>query len=147
MTFIQHTKHSRLVNRVREKLADIQKVGKIKVKMVERSGEKLVDLLHKYHPWSQKECDRKDCWPCTSAGEENKKKENATKGNIVYETYCVTCEKEEEKKKIKLDETEENISNNDVSKKRKVPEKIRKKKKGRYIISISMWVKVIGVCM
>ena len=45
--FIQHTMHSRLFKRMREKLSDIKKVGRIKVKMVERCVDKLTDLLHK----------------------------------------------------------------------------------------------------
>ena len=68
--FIQHMMHSRLFKRMREKLSDIKKVGRIKVKMVKRCVDKLTDLLHKSYPWSVTGCGREDCWPCALSGEE-----------------------------------------------------------------------------
>ena len=73
MIFVQHTKHSRLASRIRERLKDLEKVGKIKVKLVEICGMKIVDLLHKSNIWGEKECGRNDCWSCSERNEGGKK--------------------------------------------------------------------------
>ena len=62
--FLQHTAHSELATRVREKLSELEKVGKVKVKIVERCGDKLVDLLHKSNVCADLDCGRDNCWPC-----------------------------------------------------------------------------------
>ena len=97
--FMQHTKHSELARRVRAKLSELEKVGKIKVKIVERSGTKLQELLHKSNVWEERDCLRDDCWVCT---EENLggKKGQCYKKNITYETYCITCYKKEERERL-----------------------------------------------
>ena len=79
-------------------MAEIEKVGKIRVKIVERSGDKLVDFLNNLNPQSQTDCDRKDCWLCVSTGEESGEKGMCYKRCLVYETFCVTCEKGEDEK-------------------------------------------------
>ena len=103
--FIQHTKHSRLASRIREKLSELEKIGKIKVKIVERNGVKLVDLLHKSNIWGEENCMREDCWNCS---EENVggKMGACYKKNIVYETYCITCQENEEKEEKEKREKE-----------------------------------------
>ena len=84
---------------MRFKLSELEKVGKIKVKIVERSGTKLQELLHKSNVWEERDCLRDDCWVCT---EENLggKKGQCYKKNITYETYCITCYKEEERERL-----------------------------------------------
>ena len=69
VSFIQHTMHSEMVRRMREKLKEIEKVGKFKIKLVEKTGDKVVDLLHKSNPWSDEDCGRMDCLLCNSASE------------------------------------------------------------------------------
>ena len=61
--------HSEIVRRMREKLKEIEKVGKFKIKLVEKTGDKIVDLLHKSNPWSDEDCGRMACLLCNSAGE------------------------------------------------------------------------------
>ena len=53
--FLQHTLHSELAQRVRRKLSELEKVGQIKIKIVERSGTKLEELLHKSNVWEEKD--------------------------------------------------------------------------------------------
>ena len=48
--FIEYTEGSELARRVRDKLEKIEKVGRIKVKIVERAGAKIVELLHRSNP-------------------------------------------------------------------------------------------------
>ena len=56
--FLQHTLHSELAKNIRKRLQDIEKVCKIKIKVVERTGDKVVDLLHKSDAWSSQDCMR-----------------------------------------------------------------------------------------
>ena len=42
-----------MAKRMREKLEILEKLGTMKIKIVERAGEKLVDMLHKSNAWSE----------------------------------------------------------------------------------------------
>ena len=44
--FIQRTEHSIMAKNIRSRLSELEKVGVMKIKIVERAGDKLVDLLH-----------------------------------------------------------------------------------------------------
>ena len=92
--FIQHTPNSELAKRIRDKLKELEKVGNIKIKIVERTGDKLSDILHKSDSWSDEDCGRVDCLVCASAGEKDVKGK-CKKRNVIYETYCETCEMED----------------------------------------------------
>ena len=89
--FVQHTPYSEMAKRMREKLNNLEKLGKFKIKLVERAGNKLVDVLHKSNAWGEKDCERIDCLICSTS---NAKKGSCRKRNVLYETYCITCEKD-----------------------------------------------------
>ena len=89
--FIQYTPYSEVAKAIRSRLKDIEKICKIKIKIVEKTGDKLVDILHKSDPWSKQDCMREDCWPCNSSGENEKNKGSCRKRSILYETYCELC--------------------------------------------------------
>ena len=93
--FIQYTDHSELAKVIRKRLEDLEKVGRIKVKLVERTGNKIVDLLHKSDAWGDSDCMRDDCWTCQSCEKEEKPKGKCKRRSILYETYCETCEDSE----------------------------------------------------
>ena len=103
VVFIQHTLHSELARNIRRRLKDVEKACIIKVKIVERTGDKIVDLLHKSDAWANRDCLRKDCWPCASAGE-NGTKGKCNRRSVLYETYCETCEEEN---KLNMDSEKE----------------------------------------
>ena len=125
--FIQHTEHSTLARNIRCRLQELEKNGKIKIKIVERAGEKLVDLLHRSDAWSNRDCDRLDCLICESAGEEGTKGA-CKRRSIIYETYCVTCQEEKEKlEEIRNDNKE--TTERDENKKRKLENNNEKEKK------------------
>ena len=69
VVFIPHTENSELAKRMRAKLEALEKLGNLKMKVVEQTGDKVVDLLHRSDPWSNKDCGREDCLLCKSAGE------------------------------------------------------------------------------
>ena len=106
--FVQHTPYSEMAKRMREKLNSLEKLGKFKIKIVERAGNKLVDVLHKSNAWGEKDCERIDCLICNTS---NAKKGSCRKRNVLYETYCITCEKDAKKKREKEEGDEEYILN------------------------------------
>ena len=108
--FVQHTKHSRMAANIREKLKELEKVGRIKVKIVERCGTKIVDLITKSNLWGDKDCERDDCWSCSETNRGGKKGD-CFKKNIVYETYCITCKEIEEKEENEKEEKEKKENN------------------------------------
>ena len=116
VVFVPHTRKSELAKRLREKLESLEKLGNLKIKIVEETGEKLVDLLHRSDAWSNTDCNREDCLICCSAGEEEKKGK-CKRRNVVYETYCITCREKEEKER-KDKELKENTEEKEL------PEKI-----------------------
>ena len=93
--FIPHTENSELAKRVREKLKSFEEISCIRVRIVERIGKKLVDILHKSNPWEAIHCEREDCMFCNS-GEEKLLGKCKSK-NIVYETECMLCKRDERK--------------------------------------------------
>ena len=96
--FVPHTERSELAKRWRLRLEQFEKVGSIKIKVVERAGSKVVDLLHKSNSWEDLDCEREVCLICASCvGTEKRGK--CKKRNIVYETYCITCQKKYELEK------------------------------------------------
>ena len=85
--FVPHTKDSELAKRIREKLKSFEEVSSIRIRIVERTGEKLVNILHKSNPWEAVDCKRDDCKFC----ENEKLIGKCKKRNIVYETECMIC--------------------------------------------------------
>ena len=51
-------KCKKLAKRVIEKLKDLEKIRKIRIKLVEHTGDKLLDILHKSDSLSDEECGR-----------------------------------------------------------------------------------------
>jgi len=89
---VPHTENSVLAKRIRNKLKVFEEISTIRVKLVERTGEKLCDILHKSNPWEAIHCPRDDCIFCSSKDEKLIGK--CKKRNIVYETECQICKEE-----------------------------------------------------
>ena len=87
-----HTPNSDLAKKMRNKLEILEKVSSIKVKLVESTGDKVIDIFHKSDAWSDIDCERPDCLICASCGE-NKKKGKCKQRNIIYETFCLICDR------------------------------------------------------
>ena len=84
------------------------------MKIVERTGEKLVDMLHKSNPWSGERCEREECKSCSSSDE--KLWGDCRKRNVVYETECGLCSNTE---RIEVREKEGGEKEEEVVNKRK----------------------------
>ena len=77
---------------------EIKKSG-FNIKVIERSGSKIKDILHRKDPFKKEQCNRQNCFVCTSNG---KGKRNCNKQNI---KYTISCMEECGKKDIYQGET------------------------------------------
>ena len=112
VVFIQQTKDSRLVRRLREVEERLGETTGYRVKFVEKVGEKLVDLLCQSNPWKGKNCMRGDCVLCETKEETGKgKRQCCSSRNVTYETWSGTCEDRERERIEKEAEGEENGDN------------------------------------
>jgi hypothetical protein len=89
--FVPFTVGSELAKRLREAEAKLQEMTGYRLKIVERSGLKLEDLLHRADPWQGKDCGR-DCLLCiTKQKTGNNSTQDCSRRSLVYETWCMTC--------------------------------------------------------
>ena len=71
----------------------------VRIKIVEKTGIKLVDILHKSDPWKGMNCRRENCLLCkTKKLTEKNTNQDCTQRCITYETWCLTCEAREREK-------------------------------------------------
>ena len=90
--FVPFTKHSELANRLRENEDKMESMAGYRMKIVERGGCKLVDMLHKANPWAGEDCGRERCLLCSTKKEEGKENsQDCKRRNCAYETTCITC--------------------------------------------------------
>ena len=95
--FIPHTEKSELSKRIRSKLEMLEKLSSLSIRVVERTGEKLEDILHKSNPWEGEHCGRKGCNFCDSG--DSKLVGKCKLRNLVYENECLLCKGGIEKQK------------------------------------------------
>ena len=96
--FAPFTKNSELVKKLRENEEKIFNLTKSRYKIVERAGVKLQDLLTTSNPWKGSDCSRENCLLCITKQKTGKHmNQECTKRNVVYETWCMTCQEKEEK--------------------------------------------------
>ena len=98
--FVPFTWGSELAKDVREVEAMMKAISGWHFKVVERSGDSLVDILHKADPWAGQDCLRNSCMLCKTKAKTGKLlTQDCTKRNVIYETWCMSCY-EEDKAKI-----------------------------------------------
>ena len=118
MVFVPYTSHSNLANGLRTNEEKLDGMAGYRMKVVEKGGIKLVDLLHKANPWAGQDCGRDRCMLCTTKKKEGKKFSQ----DCVYKTYCMTCT---QRKDMEIEERYKDIG------KKKIEEEQRKAR--RYI--------------
>ena len=97
--FCPYTEGGVLAKKLREAEEELESLTGYRMKIVERGGDKLLDLLQVANPWRGEDCGREGCWPCeTKVWTEKDKKQDCTRRSVLYETWCETCAKVEEKK-------------------------------------------------
>ena len=63
----------------------------MKIKVVEKAGTKIKNLIQKSEPFKQNKCNDKDCFPCKS-NKNNNKNTNCRKDGIIYYITCNKCQ-------------------------------------------------------
>ena len=97
--FVPHTNGSILAKKLREAEEMMENLTGYRLKIVERSGLKLEDILHKSKPWQGQDCDRPGCLLCTTKMKTEKNlSQDCHKRNVVYETWCMLCQERDERK-------------------------------------------------
>ena len=97
--FVPYTAHSELASRLRESEEQLKQMTGYRIKIVEKVGNKLVDLLHKSDPWAGDNCGRERCLLCETKVKENKvNTQDCHKRNCVYQTYCRTCTERQDRR-------------------------------------------------
>ena len=94
--FVQNTLNGGLAQELRKVIQALKPWTGLSLKVVERAGDKLEDILHKSNPWEDTDCSREMCLTCnTSTRSEKLPFKNCKKRSIVYETWCEMCGKYE----------------------------------------------------
>ena len=93
--FVEQTRDGRLAKDIREVLKRLEVILGFKVKVVERAGTSLKNLLPNTNPWAGAHCSRTECITCNQGAEEL---QNCTKRNLLYENVCLECNPEAWKK-------------------------------------------------
>ena len=123
--FVQSTPNSELAQEIRKVIQDLKPWTGINIKVVERAGDKLQDLLHKSNPWDILDCERVKCFICSSVCSDDKiAPKDCHKRSAVYETWCDICKNRNiegantvnPKVSEKRDREEDNIENSDYFK-------------------------------
>ena len=65
--FVPNTENSVLATDIRETIQSLRPWTLMNIKVVERSGDKLQDLLCKSNPWDNQDCERENCFSCETA--------------------------------------------------------------------------------
>ena len=87
--FVPKTQDSGLARRLQEKEHMLSAITKERVRIVERGGKGVLQLLHTNDPFAGAPCGRDTCIPCNNSDKE--KRENCDKRGILYETFCTRC--------------------------------------------------------
>ena len=85
--FVPQTPHGELAKRLQKEEDKIAKMTKERIKIVERSGTTIKQILHKSNPWASGHCNRVDCLMCANGDG----KQNCREKNIVYQISCMEC--------------------------------------------------------
>ena len=97
--FVPYTTGSILAKSLSGAEEKMESLTGYRLKVVERSGTKLEDILHKSNPWQGQDCDRLGCLLyITKKKTKRNLSQDCHKTNIVYETWCMLCQEREEKK-------------------------------------------------
>ena len=88
--FVQRTDGGLLVEKLRKEEAVIAERAGYRVKIVEKAGTKLTDLLVRSDPYGGLPCGREDCLPCNSKAATNKMIP-CWRTSLTYKATCNRC--------------------------------------------------------
>ena len=95
--FVPYTAGSKLAKQLREAEEKLGSLTGYRLKMVEKAGDKLENLLTKSNPWQGQDCGRQKCLLCHTKQKTGKNLgQDCHTRNLVYETWCISCLKRDE---------------------------------------------------
>ena len=96
--FVPFTAGSKLVKNLREAEEKLGSMTGYRMKLVEKAGDKLEDLLTKSNPWQGIDCGRNGCLLCETKQKTGKNtSQDCHTRNLVYETWCMSCLQKDER--------------------------------------------------
>ena len=102
--FVPQTRFGALANKLKQDEVALTQITGEKLKVTERSGTTVEQLLISSNPWQAGDCGRDSCLVCRHGDG----KQVCGKRSVMYETFCIPCmEKFEEYSKSKPDDVEE----------------------------------------
>jgi hypothetical protein len=94
--FVPFTVGSGLAKQLRETEYKMEEMTGHRLKIEERAGIRLEDMLTSSNPWKGKDCERPGCLLYKTKQHTGKLlKQECDKRNLVYETICMTCQRRE----------------------------------------------------
>ena len=97
--FIPFTQGGQLAKKLRDAEEKLGSITGYRMKMVERAGDKLEDLLTRADPWQGLDCGRAACLLCQTKQKTSKNlNQDCHTRSLVYETWCMSCMQKEEAK-------------------------------------------------
>ena len=92
--FLPSTSNSRMAKRLQQEDDKFAKThGVPRIRVVERGGSKLRDLVTSSNPWKKEHCGRTDCFLCNSKGEKSESSKGmCQREGVVYKVVCRECE-------------------------------------------------------
>ena len=132
VVFVPHTVGSKLARELRNKEEKLKDLTGEKIKIVEKSGIKIEDMIAGKDPWRGGDCKRSNCFLCNTKNiTEKDMKKDCTKRNILYEIRCLSCE-DREKTRILESEIEDENEKHEKIKNIKIPTYIGESKRSAY---------------
>ena len=105
--FVPFTPGSELAKLLRENEEKLVELTGCKVKIVERTGTKIQELLTRSNPWKGHDCGRQNCLLCfTKLRTEKNTTQDCHQKNIVYQIRCLNCQETELEKIENMDLSE-----------------------------------------
>ena len=90
--FVPYTEGSELAKRLRDAEEKLYTMTGYRLKIVERAGTKLEEILHKADPWQGQDCGREKCLLCITKKRTGKYlSQDCYRRSLIYETWCDTC--------------------------------------------------------
>ena len=86
--FVEQSPMGELARQVKEQVRRLEPILGYKVRVVERTGRKILGSLPQAGSWSGMQCGRGECITCNQGGEEMP---DCTRASVVYESVCVQC--------------------------------------------------------
>ena len=92
MLYVPRTNEGRPLTMLREVETSMSKLTDVKIKLVEKTGNSLADILVKSDPWGNIECQRLSCTTCKH-DTITKAKGKCRERSIVYQDICIPYNK------------------------------------------------------